>query len=155
MKKVLLGGTEIEVSVPGIGTGTANPSGGCSQAFMDKEKLAALLLYAYEKGVNFWDTALQYKTYPHIRVALKGVKRDDIVLSTKLPTSGFKETLRDFNTSLKEVGTDYFDICLMHGLRTRTEFKRRTGALEALIKLKEAGKVRAMIWEEWKRCSVP
>ncbi len=144
MKRVKLGNTEIEVSRLGIGTGTAHPSGYCAQAIMDKDELASLLLFSLDCGMNFWDTAFQYKTYPHIRKALRQVNRSDIVLTTKLITSREEDTRKDFHTSLKELNTDYFDVCLLHGVRTERELKIRSGAFEMLLKLKKEGKVRAV-----------
>ena len=144
MERVKLGKTGIEVSRLGIGTGTAHPSGAVAQALMGEKELAKLLLFAFDNGINFWDTAFQYKTYPHIREALKHVNRSDIVLTTKLTTSNEKDTTWDFNSSLKELNIDYFDVCLLHGVRTKTEFQRRSGAFNALLKLKNEGKIRAI-----------
>lgn len=144
MKTATLGRTGIRVSRLGIGTGTAHPSGHCRQALMDKKELAELLLFALEQGVNFWDTAFQYKTYPHIREALKKIERSDVVLATKLTASGEKEALRDFDYSLKEVDTDYFDICLLHAVRSTTEFRQKSGAFRALLRLRDQGRIRAV-----------
>jgi predicted aldo/keto reductase-like oxidoreductase len=144
MRKVKLGKTGIEVSRLGIGTGTGLPSGHCAQALMDKNELSKLLLYALDCGINFWDTAFQYNTYPHIREALKQVSRKDVVLATKLTTANEEETIRDFNITLKDLSIDYVDVCLLHGVRTNTELQSRYGALSAMVKLKEEGKVRAV-----------
>jgi len=144
MRKVKLGKTGIEVSRLGIGTGTGLPSGHCAQALIDKNELSRLLLYALDCGINFWDTAFQYNTYPHIREALKQVSRKDVVLATKLTTANEKETIRDFNITLKDLSIDYVDVCLLHGVRTNTELQSRYGALSAMVKLKEEGKVRAV-----------
>jgi predicted aldo/keto reductase-like oxidoreductase len=139
-----LGKTGIEVLRLGIGTGTGLPSGHCDQALMDKNELSKLLLYALDCGINFWDTAFQYNTYPHIREALKQVSRKDVVLATKLTMANEKETIRDFNITLKDLSTDYIDVCLLYGVRTNTELQARYGALSAMVKLKEEGKVRAV-----------
>ena len=128
MKRVELGKTGIRVSRLGIGTGTAHPSGHCWQTLMGEKELAKILLFALERGINFWDTAFQYRTYPHIREALKSVKRSEVVLATKLTASRKKDARRDFDYSLKEVGTDYFDICLLHAVRTEAEFQQSSGA---------------------------
>jgi aryl-alcohol dehydrogenase-like predicted oxidoreductase len=144
MKRVKLGRTGITVSHLGIGSGTAHPSGHCAQALMSRREFADLLLFAYERGINFWDTAIKYGTHPHVKEALKGVKRSDIVITTKLITFGKRDTTKDFHTSLRELGVDYLDVCLMHGVRTEGELKRRTGALDTLLEFKRQGKVRAV-----------
>ncbi len=143
MKRVELGKTGIEVSRLGIGTGTGLPSGHCAQALMDKSELSRLLLYALDCGINLWDTAFQYNTYPHIKEALKQVNRKDVVLATKLTTANEKETIRDFNITLKDLNIDYVDVCLLHGVRTDTELQIRSGAFNATVKLKKEGKIRA------------
>ncbi|NOZ25970.1 MAG: aldo/keto reductase [Nitrospirae bacterium] len=144
MERVRLGNTDIEVSRLGIGTGTAHPSGHCAQALMSTGELAGLLLFAFDRGINFWDTAVQYGTHPHVREALRGVRRSDVVISTKLTTSGTKDTLREFNSALKELGVDYIDVCLLHAVRTEHELKTRAGALYTLLELKEQGRIRAV-----------
>lgn len=144
MKRVELGKTGITVSRLGFGTGTAHPSGHCYQALMDVKELAKLLLFAFESGITFWDTAFQYGTYLHVKEALKRVKRSEVVLATKFTASRERDALRDFDTSLKEVGTDYLDICLLHAVRTEAEFQKSAGAFDALLKLKREGKIRAV-----------
>ena len=144
MKKVELGKTGIKVSRLGIGTGTGLPSGYCAQALMDTNELAGLLLYSLDRGINHWDTAFQYNTYSHIKEALKQIRRTDVVLTTKFSAAHEKETIRDFNTTLKDLNVDYVDVCLLHGVRTNTELQMRSGALNAMVKLKKEGKVRAI-----------
>ncbi len=144
MKKTVLGRTGIKVSKLGIGTGTSHSSGRCSQDLMEKGRLAELLVYAFERGINFWDTAVQYDTHQHIAEALKHVKRADIVITTKLTTSGKNDTIREFNRSLRELNTDYVDVCLVHGVRTERELKSRIGAIETMLEFKREGKVRAV-----------
>ncbi|MCK5139558.1 MAG: aldo/keto reductase [Thermodesulfovibrionia bacterium] len=144
MNRVTLGRTGIEVSKLGIGTGTAHPSGHCAQALMEREKLAELLVFAFDHGINFWDTAVQYGTYPHIREALKHVKRSDVVITTKLLSTQKKDTIRDFNDSLRALNVDYIDVCLLHGIKTERELKTKLNALDTLLELKREGKVRAV-----------
>ena len=111
---------------------------------MGVDELADLLLHAFQRGINLWDTEYQYGTYPHVGKALKQIRREDVVLVTKIISNTYEEAQRDLEDSLKAVGTDYFDVCLLHGLRTSEEFERRVGALEALVRLKDQGKVRSV-----------
>ena len=144
MKKVELGKTGIKVSRLGIGTGTGLPSGHCAQALMETKELSRLLLYSLDCGINHWDTAFQYNTYPHIKKALQQIRRSDVVLTTKFSAAYEKEAIRDFNITLKDLNVEYVDVCLLHGVRTNTELKMRSGALDAMVKLKKEGKVRAI-----------
>jgi predicted aldo/keto reductase-like oxidoreductase len=144
LEKVELGSTGIEVSRLGIGTGTAHPYGCCAQALMEKKELAELLVYAFEHGITFWDTALQYETHAHIREALKHIHRPDVVITTKLVSCYPEETITMFNKSLTELGVDYVDVCLVHGVRTEREMQSRRGVLDALLECKKAGKLRAV-----------
>jgi len=144
MKKVELGKTGIEVSRLGIGTGTGLPSGHCAQALMNTNELSRLLLYSLDCGINHWDTAFQYNTYPHIKEALKQVRRAEVVLTTKFSAAHEKELIRDFNTTLKDLNVDYIDVCLLHGVRTNTELQMRSDSLNAMVKLKKEGKIRAV-----------
>jgi aryl-alcohol dehydrogenase-like predicted oxidoreductase len=144
MERVRLGRRGIVVSRLGFGTGTAHPGGRISQALMEPAELAELLVYALERGVNFWDTALQYGTHRHVREALKRVRRSEVVITTKLITARRGETAAALHKALRELGTDYVDFCLVHGVRTKRELENRRGALEALQRLREEGKTRAV-----------
>lgn len=144
MRLVNLGQTGISVSRLGMGTGTAHPSGVCYQTLMCEQELADLLLYGFERGITLWDSAAQYRTYRHIRCALASVARHRVTISTKLIVSEAGEAERELIAALREIKTEYIDICLLHAVRTRGELKRCEGAIEKLIRLKEKGLVRAV-----------
>ncbi len=144
MRQVEVGRTGIRVSKLGIGTGSSDHKGGIAQRNMSPGKLAGLLLHGYRHGVTFWDTAKAYGTYVHIREALGCVARDSVVIATKITSSGSRDTRRWVEECLRELGTDYVDICLMHAIRTEREFHRKGDVLDTLVKCKAEGKVRAI-----------
>lgn len=144
MNYCALGKTGINVSKIGFGTGTTGFSGINLHSSMPVEELSALLLYAYELGVNLWDTAYTYETYPHLRKALDSIKRDSIVISSKTDKSSYKDALAEVENSLRLLQTDYIDIFLLHGVRNAFDFRVRRGALKALIEAKKKGLVRAI-----------
>jgi predicted aldo/keto reductase-like oxidoreductase len=100
---------------------------------------------ALDHGVNYVDTARRYmggKNEEIVGKALKG-RRDKVYVATKTqPTSHSKEDIiRDVEASLKALGTDYVDVIQLHNLTDKERiFIPETR--EALIKLKEQGKVR-------------
>jgi aryl-alcohol dehydrogenase-like predicted oxidoreductase len=144
MRLVKLGQTGISVSRLGMGTGTVHPSGTFFQTLMREQEFADLLLYGFERGITFWDSAAQYRTYRHIRCALTSVTRHRVTISTKLIVSEAGEAERELIAALREIKTDYIDMCLLHAVCTRGELKRCEGALEKLVRLKEQGLVRAV-----------
>ncbi|NMA49701.1 MAG: aldo/keto reductase, partial [Tissierellia bacterium] len=79
MEKRLLGKTGIEVSRLCFGSLTMTPF----QANLSIEEGAELIRYAYQKGINFIDTAEIYENYEYIKEALKSIRREDYVIATK------------------------------------------------------------------------
>ena len=100
-----LGKTGLKVSGVGCGAG----------AVPDPDILAR----AYDLGVNYFDTARDYGDSEKIfSGVIKGRQRDKIVIATKSPSRKKPDILRDLDTSLKELGTDYVDIWHLHGRDT-------------------------------------
>lgn len=69
MKNNRLGNTDIYVSPVSFGVLTV----GNTQLNLPVEEGAELIKYALSKGINFFDTAQYYETYPYLREALKDV----------------------------------------------------------------------------------
>jgi predicted aldo/keto reductase-like oxidoreductase len=144
MKNTTLGISGIKVSRLGIGTGTADRSGKLCQSAINENEFARILLYALDKGIFFWDTALQYDTHRHVACALWQINRREVVLSTKLTTETYSETEQAVERSLRELWTDFIDFCLLHAVRGKKDFQRRMDALNMLVKAKQAGKIRSI-----------
>lgn len=139
MKKVLLGNTDIKVSVAGFGVLPIGPS----QLALPVEEGAKIIKYALQHGINFLDTAQYYRTYPYISKALEGEHFDDIVICSKSlcwDYDGMMEAILEAKEALQR---DVIDIFLMHEVRSG-QLELRTGAWEALKDAKSAGLVRAI-----------
>lgn len=88
-------------------------------ASIDLEKTEKEIMYAYENGVNYFDTAY---IYPGSEEALgkileKNGIREKVRIATKLPQYIMKtpEAIeKTFNEELKRLRTDYIDYYLMH-----------------------------------------
>ena len=101
---------------------------------------------AFDHGVNYVDTARRYmggKNEEIVAKALKG-KRDKVYVATKIsPASTSKENIfKDVETSLKALETDYVDVIQLHNLTGREDRIFNPEIREALVRLKEQGKVR-------------
>jgi len=141
---VTLGKTGIKVSRLAMGTGTH----GVNRRSNQTEKLgikgvAELLQSAYDQGVNFWDSADQYGTHPHLKEALKQIQRDKVVVLTKTHATTAKEMKADLDRFRNEIGTDYLDIVLLHMMTDPDWPNEKQGAMEVLSRAREDGIIRA------------
>lgn len=133
------GKTEMMVSTVAMG-------GGSALAMIEKhEDALALIEFAYKQGINFFDSSASYgDSEGRFGEALEPYRRN-VYLSTKYePQDTPDELMRKFERSLKQFRTDYLDVAHMHGLMNMSEVDMmfETGALQALVKLKEQGAVR-------------
>jgi aryl-alcohol dehydrogenase-like predicted oxidoreductase len=141
---VKLGSTGIEVSRMAMGTGTNGFGEESNQTRkLGIKGLSDLLRAAYDEGITFWDTADQYGSHPHVKEALKHVDREKVVILTKTNANTAeeaKEALQRFRT---ELGTDYFDIVLIHAAMSPDWTTEKQGVKDVLAEAKENGVIRA------------
>jgi len=82
---------------------------------------AALVRYAFDRGVNFFDSAESYRggfAEEAIGEALQG-KRDKVILTSKTRAGASEkraDMMRALERSLKRLGTDYVDIYFNHAV---------------------------------------
>ena len=103
-----------------------------------------MLAHAIDRGINFFDTAQLYQTYPYIREALSLRGQPQVVISTKtyaydLATA--KEALEDARQSLDR---DYIDIFLLHEQESEHTLRGHREALDYLLAQKERGVIGAV-----------
>lgn len=104
-----------------------------------------VMAFAFDHGINYVDTARRYmggKNEEIVGRALKG-RRDKVYVATKILASSLtrESAMRDVETSLKALGTDYIDVIQLHNL-TDNERVFSAELREALVRLKEQGKAR-------------
>lgn len=107
-----------------------------------------VLRYAYDCGVNYFDTAegyLRTKSETFIGQALKDV-RDKVVITTKhgySPRAKIKreDIIKRVDASLKRMQTDYVDIAMVHGASDLSLLKNEE-IQAAYAQLKKDGKIR-------------
>jgi len=102
-----------------------------------------MLRAAYDDGINFWETADQYGSHPHVGTALKKVEREKVVILTKTNSKTYEDVKKDLDRFRQELGTDYLDIILLHAITDPEWNQNMKGAMEALAEAKEEGIIRA------------
>src|ERR671930_459136 len=123
--RVEYGQTGLLVSRLCVGTGAMGPG----RHNLGPADGAAILRRAHEHGLTFWDTAPSYGTHPHVRGALAALRRDDVVVNTKTRAFGFTEATEEVERSVRELGGDYVDSVLLHGVNSPEDLAAREGAL--------------------------
>ena len=116
---------------------------GKSQLDFSIKKGAEVLRYAFEKGVNFIDTAQYYETYPYIKEALKGTTFEPVIASKCLDDS-YGSMKAAVEEARREIDRDVIDIFLLHEVRSFSDWQRRAGAWEYLHEAKDKGYVKAI-----------
>jgi aryl-alcohol dehydrogenase-like predicted oxidoreductase len=104
---------------------------------------------ALDMGITLVDTARVYGTEPAVGLALKGRRRDRVVVSSKSPYldhEGHLLTPADFqahlDASLRELGLDWIDIYFIHGLRLPFYEDSRERFIPVLERARQVGKIR-------------
>lgn len=118
---------------------------------IDEAKADSQMLYAFEKGVNYYDTAYPYHTGRSEVMLGKFIKkhdiRDQVYIADKLPAFlvNKEEQINNFfETQLKRLDTDYIDYYLMHMLDSMKTWEnlKKLGILEFIKEKKEKGQIR-------------
>jgi 1-deoxyxylulose-5-phosphate synthase len=112
---VTLGNSGVKVTRLAFGTGTF---GGRVQHELGQEQFTRLVRHAYDRGIRFFETAEAYSTPQMLSTALKGIPRDSYRLMTKYSRRGDEDPMARIDGFRRDLNTDYFDILLIHCLRS-------------------------------------
>ncbi len=141
--KIRLGPAGVEVTRLAMGTGTNGGGGSSNQTRkLGVRGLADLLRAAYDNGVTFWDSADQYGTHPHLRLALQDVPREKVTILSKTHARTEKDMRADLDRFRRELNTDYIDILLLHVRMAPDWPERCKGSMAVISEAKEKGIVR-------------
>jgi aryl-alcohol dehydrogenase-like predicted oxidoreductase len=152
-----LGDTDIVVSEVGFGVWTVS-TGWWGE--VDDERSVTLLRQAYERGINYFDTADTYGSGKGETLLADafGHMRDDVVIATKIGYDFYNHTARrgqqerpqdwseDFirfalEQSLKRLDTDFVDFLQLHN--TKMDAVEDDGLFALMDRFKDEGKIRA------------
>ncbi len=139
MKKVQFGSTGLEVTELCFGTLTI----GRLQARLSVAEGAKAIRRALELGINFFDTARSYGSYPHLREALDGWD-SEVVIATKSKAATYDEMEKDVHLALEELNIKSIGMFHLHQVRSEEDLLNRKGALECLLDYKKRGIVQAI-----------
>ena len=132
-----------DIAMPAVGFGTY---------LIDDKQAEVSVSQALKAGYRHIDTAEGYQNEEGVGRAIRaaGISRDDLFVTTKLwpgnpmwghPVKDRAATFAALNQSLENLGLDYVDLYLIHAPFAGPQ---RLEQWEALIALREEGKVRAI-----------
>ncbi|URZ16665.1 aldo/keto reductase [Clostridium felsineum] len=132
MKYIILN-NGIEMPIEGYGVFQIQDPKQCEQCVSD----------AIDVGYRLIDTAAAYFNEEAVGRAVKksGISREELFITTKLwiQDTGYENTLKAFETSIKKLGFDYLDLYLIH-----QPFGDYYDSWRAMEKLQREGYIRAI-----------
>lgn len=148
------GNTGIKVSAIGLGTMRYNDEDVKAGRF---EQCAEIPLYAFEKGINYWDTAPFYcddKSEEITGLALSQVPRDKVYITSKVNLGTLNTTQPDrdmfrrrLELSLDRLKTDHIDFYHMWCMLNLESWKKHMEALYGFFEeAKSEGLIRHIVF---------
>lgn len=139
-----LGRTELEVTCLGMG------GAGLGRGDVTDDEAVEAIHRAIDLGINYLDTAPLYgESERRVGLALADGWREKIYLATKTGTHpewrgdfSAAGTRRSVENSLRLLGTDYLDVCLVHDPDSMDPVVAKGGALDELQRMREEGLIK-------------
>lgn len=137
MRYQQLGNTGMTVSELGFG--------GIPILRLESGEAERIVRHAFDRGITFYDTANAYRdSEAKMGRAFAGI-RDKVIIATKTMKRDGEGALEQLEQSLQRLQTDYIDLYQLHQVAQESVWQTISapgGALAALQKAKEAGKIR-------------
>lgn len=137
LRETILGRTGLKVKILGFG--------GIPIQRVTEEEAIGVVRRCHELGINYYDTARGYTvSEERIGKALEDV-REEVILATKSGRRTGEEMEEELETSLRNLRTDWIDVYQLHNVSSMDAWERIKapgGALEALYKAQEEGRIR-------------
>ena len=140
---------DLKLSALGMG-GLRLPING-GQGDIDVEATKKMVAYAFEKGINYYDTAWGYhdgKSETVLGEILKEYPRDSFYLATKFPgydAGNMNKVEEIFEEQLKKCQVEYFDFYLFHNVcesNIDSYLNPKFAILQYLLEQKKNGRIR-------------
>lgn len=118
----------------------------------EEERTVDIIKTAIDCGYRHIDTAFAYQNEVSVGKAIRGcgLKRNELFVTSKLDNKshGYYSTLKEFELTMNNLGTDYLDLYLIHWprpLQFRENWQEANeGTWKAFEELYRAGKIRAV-----------
>lgn len=142
---------ELKLSALGFGAMRLPTIGGTPGAAVDEAEAKRIITYAYEHGVNYFDTAYPYHNGESESVlgsALKQFPRDSYYIATKYPGHEIHvsyDPKATFEEQLEKCCVEYFDFYLLHNIyenSVKTYADSRWGIIDYFLEQKKSGRIR-------------
>jgi len=130
---------KLGVQVSSLGFGAMNLPG------VPFEQAREALNYALDHGINYIDTAADYRNSEEIIGESISHRRDEFFLATKTKKRDYATAKAEIDRSLQRLKTDRIDLLQIHYVNYVHEYEQaieEDGAYQAALEAKQAGKVR-------------
>ncbi|MDF2538753.1 MAG: yvgN [Herbinix sp.] len=132
------------IKIPCVGFGTWK--------LPNENSTTDIVKMAIDCGYRHIDTAFAYGNEAAVGKAIRecGLKRNEVFLTSKLnnPDHGYRDTLKEFNMTMDNLGLDYLDLYLIHWpnpIKFREYWQEANeGTWKAFEELYKEGKIRAI-----------
>ena len=107
-------------------------------------EVAQAVTWALERGYRYIDSAAMYANEKDVGEGIKraGIDRGEVYVLSKVWPKDYEAAAGSAQQSLRDLGVDYLDCCLLHW--PGTEERRRLSAYEQLLRLKDQGSIRSV-----------
>lgn len=125
----------------------------CGDGSIDQQQVKAMVDYAMERGVNYFDTAYPYHggySELALREALKEYPRESYYLADKYPghqIASHYDPAGVFEDQLKKCGVEYFDYYLLHNVCENsldTYLDEKWGIIPYFLEQRRLGRIRRL-----------
>ena len=125
-----------------LNDGTAMPGYGFGCYAAHGEEIINAIRWAVRDSYRYIDSAAMYGNEAEVGEAIRtcGVQREDLFISSKIWPTRFDDPDASLAQSLRDLGIDDLDCCLLHW--PGTDRKQRLSAYEKLLRRREEGFVR-------------
>ncbi len=132
------------VKIPCVGFGTWK--------LLNNESSVDIVKTAIDCGYRHIDTAFAYQNEEAVGKAIRGcgLKRNELFVTSKLDNSdhGYENTLKEFEMTMNNLGTDYLDLYLIHWpkpMKYRDNWQEANeGTWKAFEELYQGGRIKAI-----------